>query len=121
MILVLTDEATIPCPFWRESAYEFTTAFPAFTEHWSRLLPVSSDRTLDVSSLPWNGEWQVLLNRIDVRTYRETPVVARLRTGSLHVLATSLRPFGGLGSQPTSLLRNPAGCTLLRALVKEFD
>ena len=33
------------------------------------------------------------------------------------LIATTLRPFGGLGSQPTSLMKNPVGAKLLRDLI----
>jgi hypothetical protein len=118
-IYVVEGEGCVPMPFWRESAYQFAhdplwDRLPV-RERWSRLLPIGGDCVLDIDRLRKLGEPQVLMNRIDTRTYAEHPVVARVG-GSLF---TTLRPHGGLGTQPTSLARNPAGVALLRALVLE--
>lgn len=125
----LTHFGTKPMPFWREAGYEFrNTAFwdgVPFAEEWERLLPVSTDRAID-------SEWlqaqiadgysvEVLMNRIDTRTYVESAVLARItREGLGTLLVTTLRPFGGLGTQPTSLDRNPAGLVLLDSLLRSF-
>jgi hypothetical protein len=116
-VLCLTSEGTLPRPFWRESAYTFEGDLWAslpFAERWSRLLPVSGDCALDPAWLAERfGSFEVFMRRIDTRTYEELPVV--VRAGGL--LITTLRPFGGLGCQPTSLARNPAGCALLQGLI----
>ena len=114
---------TITAPFWREAAYEFAgdafwESLP-FAERWSRLMPVSTDRFLELSWLNslGLGKPEILMNRIDTRTYEEHPVIARFE----NLLVTTLRPFGGLGSQPTALNRNPAGVALLEALVAALE
>jgi hypothetical protein len=120
VLLFLRGPGTIQCPFWREAAYEFRN--PEFwsrvpiAERWERLMPVSGDRALDPEWLRGLGlgEPEILMNRIDARTYAEHPVIARFE----NVLVTTLRPYGGLGSQPTALNRNPAGVALLEALVR---
>ena len=110
-VLLLDEEGTIPMPFWRECAQEF--ADPTM-ERWERLLPVSPDRALDPAWLRERfGAYEVLVNRIDTRTYAEHPLL--VRAGDW--IVTTLRPQGGLGSQPPGLRWNPAGCALLRALM----
>ncbi|AIE85725.1 hypothetical protein [Fimbriimonas ginsengisoli] len=121
-ILFLTDMGVKAAPFWREAAYEFRNdAFWSevpFAEKWSRLLPVSSDRVIDMGSLDDSeGPYEVLLNRVDVRTYQDAPVLVRRG----NTLVTTLRPYGGLGTQPTSLTKNPAGVALLRALAAQLS
>lgn len=122
VLLLLTEDAVKVAPFWRESAYEFSDeafwgAVP-FAEKWERLLPVTPDRVLDFDALP-SLEWEVLMNRIDVRTYDEAPVLARAK-GKGTVIATTLRPYGGLGIEPAGVLRNPAGAALLDALLRQL-
>ena len=124
VLLFLLDEGTQPCPFWREAAIEFRDdgfwgAVP-FKENWPRLLPVSPDCAIDpawLKSLDLSEE--ILLNRIDVRTYAEAPVLVRAKSKG-KLIATTLRPFGGLGSQPAGITRNPAGSALLTALLADF-
>jgi hypothetical protein len=124
-VLLLDDEFTRPMPFWREAAYEFRNEEfwrkVPFAERWSRLLPISPDRALDLPALmerlPSGAEAEVLLNRIDTRTYREDPVLVRIRLGDATLIATTLRPDGGLGAQPPGLAHNAAGSALLRALM----
>lgn len=117
-LLFLTEVGTKRMPFWREAAYEFPHpdfwAGVPFADRWERLLPVSADRAIDLAFLEADGEgpWEVLMNRVDTRTYADHPIVVR-RGGTI---VTTLRPYGGLGSQPSSLSRNPAGVALLRAL-----
>lgn len=117
-IVFLRNEGTTPAPFWRESGYEFKNeAFWAkvpFFEQWERLLPISGDRVLDEAWLQKQvGTYEVLLNRVDVRTYQDAPVLVRTERG----LITTLRPYGGLGIQPTSLAQNPAGTALIAAFI----
>lgn len=117
-VVLLRGEGTIRAPFWREAAYEFRNdAFWAsvpFAERWERLLPVSGEVALNERWLREKvGEYEVLMNRVDVRTYADLPVLVRTARG----LITTLRPYGGLGTQPTSLAVNPAGAALLQALL----
>lgn len=119
-IIFLVDEGTLPAPFWREAAYEFGNlefwdAVP-FAEQWSRWLAISPDRVLDLAVLQATTEedCEVLMNRIDVRTYVEAPVIVRMGGR----IITTIRPWGGLGAQPTDLAHNPAGVAFLRSLLK---
>ncbi len=118
-IQFLLDEGTTPCPFWRESAYEFfDTEFWAdlgFAERWERLMPISCDRVIDIDHIAkfWGRDYQVLMNRVDVRTYEEAPVLVRYP----HGYVTTLRPFGGLGKQPHGVTNNPAGSRFLSRLM----
>jgi hypothetical protein len=109
---VLDREGTLPCPFWRECVLAGSPAFPWADEH-ELFAPVAPDCALDpgwlARELP-GAEW--LLTRVDTRTYREAPYVAR--RGS--VLVTTLRPQGGLGSQPAGVATNAAGQWWLRQL-----
>jgi hypothetical protein len=112
-LVFLTAEGTVRMPFWREAAYEFhDDAFwegVPFAERWERLLAISGDAAL----MPEFAKGEILMNRVDTRTYAEHPVL--VRQGDR--IVTTLRPFGGLGVQPPSLARNPAGVALLRALM----
>ena len=119
-LICLCHQATKPAPFWRESAYEFRDdsfwkAVP-FAEQWSRLLPISGDRTIDLGAIgqlvPKDTEIEVVMNRIDVRTYDEAPVL--VRAGEAYF--TTLRPFGGLGTQPACFADNPAGQLFVAAI-----
>jgi hypothetical protein len=119
-VAFLVDEGTVAMPFWREAAYEFHDpdfwARVPFAEQWYRLLPISPDRSLDPNWLTQTyGDYEVLMNRVDVRTYAEHPILVRAGRR----LITTLRPFGGLGIQPVGVRQNPAGLALLRALVQE--
>lgn len=118
VLLLETQEGVQRGPFWRESAYEFRDdgfwSHVPFAEAWSRLLPVSSDAFFTAEGLRALGSVEVLMNRVDTRTYADAAVLVR----GDRLLATTLRPFGGLGSQPTSLKRNPAGVALLRDLTQ---
>ncbi len=126
LVCCLDDGPVIHAPFWRESAHEFRDdAFwsrVGYKERWERLLPISGDAVIDLEALAAllpGVAWDVLINRIDVRTYAEAPVLIR-GTGPHHrCLVTTLRPDGGLGAQPLGLPRNPSGVELLRRLCAE--
>lgn len=112
-LVVLEGEGTVPMPFWREAAYQFKEDCWGLKDRWERLLPICSDRAIDPEFLPREAE--VLMSRIDVRTYRENPVIARIGD----VVTTSLRPYGGLGIQPYGLENNPSGADFVRRLLSE--
>ncbi|CAN5734598.1 hypothetical protein BH11ARM2_BH11ARM2_18530 [soil metagenome] len=117
-VTILTNEGTVPCPFWREAGYETAAELwlDRFIKGWtglSALLAISPDRVLAPEMV---GDAEVLIRRIDMRTYEETAVLIRRRDGSL---VTTLRPFGGLGCQPTGIANNPVGWNLLAALLDE--
>ncbi|MCX7801246.1 MAG: hypothetical protein N2109_13005 [Fimbriimonadales bacterium] len=125
-IVCLADgPCTKPAPFWREAAYEFLDeAFWSrlgIAERWERFWAVSPDCVLDAETmlrhLPVGTVIEPLLLRVDTRTYEEAPVLARCRFGEGLMLATTLRPDGGLGMQPFGLGRNPSGADLLARLL----
>jgi hypothetical protein len=115
--VVLMQEG-LAMPFWRECAFEFHdqsfwSRLP-FAEQWPRLMPICSDRVLDPAWLNRTlGAYEVLMNRVDTRTYAEHPVLVRADK----CFITTLRPYGGLGIQPTSFARNPAGQEFLWRLL----
>ncbi|MCB8933343.1 MAG: hypothetical protein H6534_07875 [Chthonomonadaceae bacterium] len=125
VLLLLEEGPVVRAPFWRESAYEFLDdAFWArvgFADHWERFLPVSGDCVLDLAALLPQASWQTWMNRVDTRTYAEAPVLAHATLGSGRIIATTLRPDGGLGAQPVGVTRNPSGAALLRALLRELE
>jgi hypothetical protein len=138
--LFLTDSGTRPAPYWRESAFEcqlgssgrYWAGAPEdrlplawFTDTWEVQLPVSPDRAIDVdalySHLPKKSEIKVLINRIDTRTYKEAPIMVEVRCGKGRMLATTLRPYGGLGCQPYGVMNNPAGAALLESMIQYLE
>jgi hypothetical protein len=118
-IFVLDSTGTKPAPFWRESGFEFSSGAP-FKDEWERLLAVSGDRVLDLADLaaflPKTASIETLINRVDVRTYEEAPIMVKVTDGSERAIVTTLRPQGGLGIQPLGLNRNAAGVALLRKI-----
>jgi len=106
----LSGVGTLPMPFWREATYEFKGEAWGLAERWERLLAISPDRALDPASLP---EHEVVMNRIDTRTYQENPIAVRTSEG----IVTTLRPFGGLGVQPWGITRNPSGAEMVRRML----
>lgn len=115
-LMMLTDDGTVPSPFWRESAYEFQNASfwerLGYREAWERFLPISADRTIDLDwvRLRWpDYEWETLLNRIDVRTYAEAPILLAGRRQKNRLFITTLKPFGGP--------RNPSGTHFIQTLL----
>jgi len=119
-LVFLSTQGTSQMPFWRESAYDFASAAP-FTEQWERLLGVSGDSALDPAFLavilPTEAHREILINRVDVRTYAEAPVMVRVNSSKGKAIITSLRPHGGLGIQPSGIAKNAAGCALIRNMM----
>ena len=115
VVAVLEHEGTLPMPFWRECAQEFAPGLlDPFAERWDRLWGVAPDRALDPDWLHQTvGDYEVLMNRVDTRTYKEHPYAVKAG----NVIVTTLRPQGGHGAQPFGVSRNPSGATLLRALL----
>jgi len=96
-----------PRPFWRECIFDYTEEMP-FADRWEWLWAVGGDKVLP-------GEYDdVLMWRIDTRTYERRPLIARAGKE----IVTSLRPQGGLGVQPPDFDRNPAGHGLVAALAR---
>lgn len=125
LLLFLQDEGTIERPFWRESAYEFLEkgfwTSLGMGQNWERFLPVSADRAIDpvwLNEVLRGANVQVLMNRVDVRTYEDAPIMVRGRLGNGEFLITTLRPFGGLGVNPISVSKNPSGAFLLKGLLR---
>lgn len=118
-VYVLDSHGTKPAPFWRESTFEFESVAP-FANEWERLLGVSGDRVLDLATLaaflPKTATIETMINRVDVRTYEEAPIMVKVTDGKGCAIVTTLRPQGGLGIQPFGLNRNAAGVALLRKL-----
>jgi hypothetical protein len=118
VVAVIEHEGTVPLPFWRECGQEFA---PGMLEPWSgkwdRLWGIAPDRALDPEWLHQTvGDYEVLLNRVDTRTYREHPYM--VRAGNL--IATTLRPHGGHGAQPYGVKNNPSGAALLARLLGKW-
>jgi hypothetical protein len=110
-ISFMSDSGTIPMPFWRECALEFTGGAWGLENQWERLLAISPDRALDPASLPEGCE--TIIKRIDTRTYQEHPIAVRKD----RTILTTLRPAGGLGIEPLGIARNPSGVELIRAML----
>lgn len=104
-------DGVVPCPFWRESAYEFAGDAWGLSRAWERLLAISPDCGLDAATL--EGGYEVVVNRIDLRSYEEHPIAVRYGDR----IVTTLRPQGGLGIQPVGIENNPSGCELMRRLM----
>jgi hypothetical protein len=113
VVLKTEGEGVVALPFWREAAYEFKGDAWGLAERWERLLPISPDVALDPTKLP---DHEVVINRIDVRTYAEHPIAVRTKDGKV---ITTLRPEGGLGIQPIGLQRNPSGAELIRRMIND--
>ncbi len=123
-VAILINRATSPMPFWRESSFDWPRGRDADLAgpDWSVLASVSGDRVLDLEALqtllPAMTDVEVLINRVDHRTYTEAPILLRAKVGKGTLVATTLRPFGGLGCQPIGVMNNPAGADLLVKLMK---
>jgi len=116
---ILTGEGTSPKPFWQQSAYEFDGSYfwerIPFAERWERFLPISPDRVLEREWLDsLNTPYEVLMNRIDLADYRESPVLVKIGQSFI----TTLRLFGGLGAQPCGIPANAAGSDFVRGIGK---
>ncbi|MCS6775274.1 MAG: glycoside hydrolase family 2 TIM barrel-domain containing protein [Chloroherpetonaceae bacterium] len=118
------------CPFWREAMKLFEPhlvwrAFPheGFTDlHFYGLGP---DCVLLPGALQEqfpDATWRPVLRRVDARTYAVTDYLteAVFPSGG-RLLASTLRPHGGLGDQPDGLLRHTAGVCLLVAVLSALS
>lgn len=107
VLVVLGGEGTVAKPFWREAAYE---SDHAISQRLHGLLLVGSDRALDPAFCRERlaENFEVLINRVDMRTYAENPVLIRYSQAGTEVFVTSLRIQGGQGIQPV-FARNPIG------------
>jgi hypothetical protein len=120
-IVFLVENSTRSAPFWRESGIEFRAGAP-FSGEWERLLAVSGDRTLESGAIaensPKDAKIETIINRVDVRTYSEAPLMVKVSGERSSAIVTTLRPFGGLGLQPRGVDKNAAGADLLRAILE---
>lgn len=111
------DEFTIPSPFWREAGYEFDGIDPL---PWHRYWSITPDRAFE-RDLPWPN-CKTLMNRVDLRNYRENPVIVRAKScrgGTL--VATTLRPEGGVGTCSPGVTQNPSGLELILELIGAIE
>jgi hypothetical protein len=117
VVAVLEHEGTAPMPFWRECIQEFAPGIlDPWANQWDRLWAIAPDRALDTEWLKETlGDYEVLLNRVDTRTYKEHPYMVRAG----NVIVTTLRPHGGHGAQPYGVKNNPSGSELLRVLITQ--
>jgi hypothetical protein len=118
VLAVLEHEGTVSMPFWRECAQEFAPGLlDPWADQWDRHWGFAPDRALDPDWLHQTvGDYEVLLNRVDTRTYKEHPYVVRRD----NLIVTTLRPQGGHGAQPYGVKNNPSGATLLATLLNEW-
>lgn len=105
-VILIDGEGGKPAPFWRENI-----TMPS--HEWEQALAYCPDQTLDKDWLRSLGNYEVIENRVDTRTYEEAPYIARIGK----VVFTTHRPHGGHGSQPIYANGNPAGLTLLAKLI----
>jgi hypothetical protein len=119
VIWLLTGRATWPMPFWREAAYKFGGELRT---SWEQLASISGDRAIALPALEEIvgklDDLQVGMLRVDTRTYAEHPIQLKAKVGGGVLVATTLRPFGGLGAQPYGVRNNPAGASLLKRLIR---
>lgn len=128
VIALLDGPETNGAPFWRECAHEFEPIFweplgakGRYDYPWERLLPISADSALNedfVDDLRRFGTVEVLMKRIDLRSYKEDAVMVGVQGARRRSVFTTLRPLGGLGVQPIGIGRNPAGSALLRRMIE---
>lgn len=129
--LFLEGRATRLAPWWRECVHllespdEDGWLMPWTGTNFEAQVPIAGDRSIRLDDLrDWLGpdaELRTVLNRIDVRTYREDPVMVEIRLGAGTALATTMRPYGGLGIQPMGIVRNASGAHLLRAMLGRLE
>lgn len=111
-IIVMDRNWVIRRPFWRECVNEPTGY--AVLDNFTYNLGFSTDRVIDPHYLrELEGDFEVVLNRVDTRTYKEHAYVVRWK----NTILTTLRPQGGTGIQPEGLQANPAGHALVRCLM----
>jgi len=114
-ILCLEDgEGLVDAPFWRECFFDYSETL-AFSNRWEWLLGLSTDQFMTVewlaSRLPG---CEVLMRRIDTRSYAETAVLVRWGDW----LVTTLRPGRQSADQPWQFSVNPAGHGFLREMIR---
>lgn len=122
IVLFEGREGLVPMPFWRESVHLFEADLPAlraFGHHWPRWFPICPDAALDQAwhEQRWGVEFEPVAMRLDTRTYWRHPYVMQAGVGLGELVVASLRPEGGLGRQPSGLLRSPSGWALLSGLM----
>lgn len=117
---------TRPAPFWRE-ALPFLEPGSCLASLPEELLVgigaygLATDRVFvreALAEVPWLTAWRPALRRLDTRTCALDEYLIEGRAGAGRLLATTLRPWGGLGDQPRGLGDNHAGRALLAALLQ---
>lgn len=118
-VLCLIDRGPIVHrPFWRECALWTDQDGWAreFVSNPELQYGLSTDTAMDLAALQnvvgASGAPEVL--RVDTRTYEEAVYSAVFIQGDAKLRVTTLRPYGGVGSIPFGLGRNPAGIWILR-------
>ena len=115
-IIVMDRNWVIRRPYWRECVNE--PSGYRVLDDFTLNLGFSTDRVIDPHYLrELTGEYEVVLNRIDTRTYEEHAYAVRWK----NTILTTLRPQGGTGIQPEGLQANPAGHALVRSLIEMLE
>ena len=96
-------------PSWGSFPHEKTTDFLFYGLATDCAFdPVTLSQALEVELIP-------VLTRVDARTSALHAYVCEAQLGAGRLLLTTLRPYGGLGDQPSGLKRAVCGVSLLRA------
>jgi hypothetical protein len=110
LIFIKEGLGTVNKTYWRECIHEGEFDLP-----FEQALSVAPDQVIDADCLQLHGKnWLGLMNRVDTRTYEDHLIVARNNC----TVITTLRPQGGLGSQPNGLASNVFGQVLLYKLAE---
>jgi hypothetical protein len=118
---------TVNVPFWREAIHVFEphplwdhAPHPGHAD--MRFFSLATDFAIDPTLLsrhlsPSRAVWR----RFDARQLTWADYVCEAALGSGHLLITTLRLEGGLGSQPVTFPTNPWGAWLFAALVNHLS
>ncbi len=123
---------TVSVPFWREAIHVFEPhpiweAVPHPGHADLRFFSIATDFAVDPAQLaqhlslssPGRGDQEVRAawRRFDARQLTWSAYAVEVALGSGHLLVTTLRFEGGLGSQPVTFAANPWGAWLFAAFV----
>lgn len=99
-----------PHPSWGDFPHEKTTDFCFYG--------LASDAAFDVAkvqiALGADARLAPVLTRVDARSFALHAYTLAVQMGAGKMLLTTLRPQGGLGDQPSGLVRHTSGAYLLR-------
>ncbi|HYO87390.1 MAG TPA: hypothetical protein VER79_02020, partial [Candidatus Limnocylindrales bacterium] len=73
----------------------------------------------DISALAWMSSVPVI-RRLDARLFTVHDYLLELRPGDGHMLASTLRFFGGAGDQVRRIEDSPAALWLLQAMIEQL-